>query len=112
VSGARPEVDGSKLGLFGYSMGGFLAVRAAAFEHRLAAVFAVDGLYSVFEPYYNTLTGQVRDLWDAGNYTAFDAEVNEYLGSGLAPTETVWSLRVCGVSMWRRSASSFARRRP
>ncbi|ERS95686.1 alpha/beta hydrolase [Sporothrix schenckii 1099-18] len=93
LSGARPEVDGSKLGLFGYSMGGFLAVRAAAFEHRLAAVFAVDGLYSVFEPYYNALDGQVRDLWDAGNYTAFDAELDYYLASGLADTETVWSLQ-------------------
>lgn len=93
LSGARPEVDGSKLGLFGYSMGGFLALRAAAFEHRLAAVFAVDGLYSVFEPYYNTLQGPVKDLWDAGNYSAFDAEVDAYLASGLADTETVWSLQ-------------------
>ncbi|CAK7210763.1 hypothetical protein SBRCBS47491_000889 [Sporothrix bragantina] len=88
-----PEVDATKLGLFGYSMGGWLAVRAAAFEHRLAAVWAVDGLYSVFAPYYNALTPDVRALYDAGNFSAFDAEVNAYLDSGLAPTETLWSLQ-------------------
>ncbi|CAK7199310.1 hypothetical protein SEUCBS139899_001986 [Sporothrix eucalyptigena] len=88
-----PEVDAAKIGLFGYSMGGWLAVRAAAFEHRLAAVWAVDGLYSVFQPYYNALDPSTRALWDAGNYSAFDAEVNFYLNSGLAPTETLWSLQ-------------------
>ncbi|KAL7625183.1 hypothetical protein AAE478_004398 [Parahypoxylon ruwenzoriense] len=40
-----PSVDMSKIGLIGYSMGGYLAARAAAFEHRIAAVFQIDGLY-------------------------------------------------------------------
>ena len=30
----------------GISLGGYLAPRAAAFEHRLAALIANDGLYS------------------------------------------------------------------
>ncbi|KAH7475489.1 hypothetical protein FOMA001_g11647 [Fusarium oxysporum f. sp. matthiolae] len=41
----RPEVDPKSIGLLGYSFGGMLAPRAAAFEHRLAPVFAVDGVY-------------------------------------------------------------------
>ncbi|MEV7510345.1 MULTISPECIES: alpha/beta fold hydrolase [unclassified Streptomyces] len=42
-----PDVDGSRLALIGISMGGILAPRAAAFEHRLAALIAVDGLYDL-----------------------------------------------------------------
>ena len=42
----RPEVDPERLALMGISLGGFLAPRAAAFERRLAALIADDGLYS------------------------------------------------------------------
>ncbi|MGV9801011.1 alpha/beta hydrolase family protein [Mycobacterium sp. NPDC003449] len=42
---ALPEVDPSQVALLGMSMGGFLAPRAAAFEHRLAACVAFDGIY-------------------------------------------------------------------
>lgn len=44
---ARPEVDPDRVGLLGLSMGGLLAPRAAAFEPRLAACVAVDGLYDL-----------------------------------------------------------------
>ena len=42
----RPEVDPARIALMGISVGGYLAPRAAAFEHRLAALIANDGLYS------------------------------------------------------------------
>ncbi|MFF7756072.1 alpha/beta fold hydrolase [Streptomyces sp. NPDC007971] len=42
-----PEIDNNRIALLGLSMGGILAPRAAAFEHRLAAVIAVDGLYDL-----------------------------------------------------------------
>lgn len=42
-----PEVDNSRIALLGSSMGGVLAPRAAAFEHRLAALIAVDGVYDL-----------------------------------------------------------------
>lgn len=41
----RPEVDPSKIALLGISMGGVLAPRAAAFEKRIAALIADDGVY-------------------------------------------------------------------
>jgi dienelactone hydrolase len=44
---ARPEVGESRVGLLGLSMGGLLAPRAAAFEHRLAACVAVDGIHEL-----------------------------------------------------------------
>ncbi|KAM0547315.1 hypothetical protein ACHAPJ_010450 [Fusarium lateritium] len=45
----RDDVKADKIALMGYSFGGFLAPRAAAFEHRLAAVIAIDGLYDFGE---------------------------------------------------------------
>lgn len=43
----RPDVDPNTVALFGASMGGELAPRAAAFEHRLAACIAFDGVYDM-----------------------------------------------------------------
>jgi predicted alpha/beta-fold hydrolase len=40
-----PGVDASRIALRGESLGGYLAPRAAAFEHRLKAVIANDGVY-------------------------------------------------------------------
>ncbi|GAB0105468.1 alpha/beta fold hydrolase [Nocardia sp. JMUB6875] len=41
----RTEIDGDRIALYGYSLGGLLVPRAAAFEHRIAAVVADGGLY-------------------------------------------------------------------
>lgn len=43
----QPGVDPDKIALFGASMGGLLAPRAAAFEQRLAACIAFDGVYDM-----------------------------------------------------------------
>jgi pimeloyl-ACP methyl ester carboxylesterase len=44
-----PEVDAGRLVLMGTSLGGYLAARAAAFEHRLAACVLHDGVWSFHE---------------------------------------------------------------
>ncbi|MGD8189549.1 alpha/beta hydrolase family protein [Brevibacillus ginsengisoli] len=43
---SRQEVDRNRIALMGISLGGYLAPRAAAFEHRLAACVANDGMFS------------------------------------------------------------------
>lgn len=43
----RSDVDTTRIGLIGISMGGVLAPRAAAFEPRLTAVAAWDGVYDM-----------------------------------------------------------------
>ncbi len=40
-----PEVDPEKIALMGISLGGYLAPRAAAFEKRISALIANDGVY-------------------------------------------------------------------
>jgi dienelactone hydrolase len=46
---ARSDVDPSRIALIGISMGGVLAPRAAAFDGRVGAVIAFDGVYDMFE---------------------------------------------------------------
>jgi pimeloyl-ACP methyl ester carboxylesterase len=41
----RPDVDSDRIALYGGSFGGYLAPRAAAFEHRLAACIADAALF-------------------------------------------------------------------
>jgi len=48
-------VDPKRIVLMGASMGGELAPRAAAFEPRLAALVANDGLYDYAAPYFATI---------------------------------------------------------
>ncbi|MFD9822843.1 alpha/beta hydrolase family protein [Streptomyces violascens] len=52
-----PDIDDTRIALLGLSMGGILAPRAAAFEHRLAAVIAVDGLYELGEVSVRNIPG-------------------------------------------------------
>jgi pimeloyl-ACP methyl ester carboxylesterase len=42
---SRKEVAPDKIALFGYSLGGYLVARAAAYEHRVAAIILDDGIY-------------------------------------------------------------------
>lgn len=44
---ARPEVDQERIALWGISMGGYLAPRAAAFDNRISALIADSGIYDM-----------------------------------------------------------------
>jgi pimeloyl-ACP methyl ester carboxylesterase len=46
---ARPDVDADRVALMGWSLGGYLALRAATGDHRLAACVADPGLYGIRE---------------------------------------------------------------
>lgn len=49
--GGHAAVDPGRIALLGRSLGGLLCLRAAAFEPRLAAVIAVDGVYDFGAPF-------------------------------------------------------------
>jgi predicted dienelactone hydrolase len=44
-----PEVDAARVALLGWSLGGYLAPRAASGEHRLAACISDCGPYDLYE---------------------------------------------------------------
>jgi dienelactone hydrolase len=52
---SRPEIDPDKIALAGWSFGGFLAPRAASFEHRIAALIADPGQWDEREAFLRTL---------------------------------------------------------
>jgi 2,6-dihydroxypseudooxynicotine hydrolase len=58
----RDEIDASKIGLFGVSLGGYYAGRAAAYEPRLKAVVALAGPYR-FDLDWDELPAQTRDTF-------------------------------------------------
>ncbi|KAI8959593.1 2,6-dihydropseudooxynicotine hydrolase [Daldinia sp. FL1419] len=92
---SRPDlIDGKKIGLLGVSFGGYLAPRAAAFEHRLAAVIAFDGLYSFKDAIFDQFGPQLTALYRTGNATAFDAAVNALLARKTGvPTSARWGIQ-------------------
>jgi pimeloyl-ACP methyl ester carboxylesterase len=50
-----PEVDATAVAHFGYSLGGYLVARAAAFDDRAAALILDDGLYDFHQAYVNAV---------------------------------------------------------
>ena len=50
---AQPFVNKDKLVILGLSMGGYLVARAAAFEHRAAAIVLNDGIYDFGSAFRN-----------------------------------------------------------
>ena len=44
----RPEIEPSRMALIGISLGGYLAPRAACYEHRIAACIADGGVFDAF----------------------------------------------------------------
>ncbi|WUD77681.1 alpha/beta fold hydrolase [Streptomyces sp. NBC_00510] len=71
---ARSDVDPGRIALTGLSMGGNLAPRAAAFEHRIAALVAMPGCVSP--------------------WLAFPREVREILTADKERTNAVWNKEV------------------
>ena len=72
---ARPDVDPRRIALMGMSFGGLLAPRAAATEHRLAALIAYDGLYSFADGWYRLVGPEITRLISDGLDTS-DAKAN------------------------------------
>ncbi len=64
----RPEIRPDQIILFGYSLGGYLVARAAAFDSRIAALILNDGIYDfhaamtgALPPFLNTWIAEKND---------------------------------------------------
>jgi dienelactone hydrolase len=75
---ARPDVDPDRIALMGMSLGGLLAPRAAAAEHRVAALIAYDGLYSFADSLYRGVGPEVMELI-GGDLVTSDRRANALL---------------------------------
>lgn len=89
----RPEVDESKIALYGTSQAGYWVPRAAAFEHRLAAIVADPGVVDVSASWRSNLPQEMIDLLDKGDEETFNA--------GMAFARAEWSPAMTREVAWR-----------
>ena len=87
---SRPEIAGNRIILFGYSMGGYLVARAAAFDSRVAALILDDGIYDFHAAVVNKMPPFVAGWIEEGRDDAA-TPVMELLMA--VNTEVRWALR-------------------
>ena len=86
-----PGVDQDRIALLGLSFGGYLAPRAAAFEHRLAACIANGGVYDYMAPNLPPgMTRQAAAVWIREDPQAADKLMREMMN---ASTDTRWAVQ-------------------
>lgn len=108
--GTLPEVDMGKIGLLGLSLGGYLCVRAAAFEHRLAAVMAIDGVYDVKGAFTNNLDEGLKAAIEAKGFEAVEPIIQEMLASPKLPIKARWGIEQGVWSFQTDSVAGFMNR--
>jgi pimeloyl-ACP methyl ester carboxylesterase len=86
-------IDPSRLVLFGYSFGGYLAARAAAFEPRLSAVMLDGGIFDAYESFSTKLPPQALQILESGNRSAFDSLAMKLVKDPDSPTSLVWGIQ-------------------
>jgi dienelactone hydrolase len=84
------DVDTSAIALVGLSFGGLLAPRASAFEPRIRATLALDGLYEFGPLPLQAFPKPLIIIFNTGNQSAFDEGVNAYRASPAAGTQFRW----------------------
>ncbi|KAF5640904.1 hydrolase or acyltransferase (alpha beta hydrolase superfamily) [Fusarium tjaetaba] len=89
---SRDDVDGSKLALMGFSFGGVLAPRAAAFEHRLAAVIALDGVFDFGQAMFKQFGPEITELFKAGKKKEIDEAVALAQNNASMPSTLRWGI--------------------
>ena len=81
----QPEVDPDKVALIGYSMGGYLAPRAVAYEHRIKACVANGGVYDFHAPQVTELGPNVEKMLDDPDQAKeIDKEIYEVMKTDTA----------------------------
>lgn len=100
----RGETKMSHVVLFGLSLGGFFATRAAAFESRITAVVAIDGVYDVGEAFLGHVDEKLRELFRSGDKETVDAAIYAVLADENTPSPLRWGI---GQGLW-----SFKQRSP
>ncbi|WP_028938557.1 alpha/beta hydrolase family protein [Pseudonocardia spinosispora] len=106
----EPTVDPERIALLGVSLGGMLAPRAAAFEPRIAAVIALDGVYDAARPVVSAF-GDRDELYRRA-HAERDDELDELLEQASLANPTLrWAMGhgqfVMGASSKRAFVAAF-----
>jgi dienelactone hydrolase len=85
----QPGVDAAKIALMGISMGGVLAPRAAAFEKRISALVANDGLYDFGAAILAAVPPEEREAARAGFMAPEAPEIDQALAQMIKHSTTL-----------------------
>ncbi|SEV92395.1 alpha/beta hydrolase [Luteibacter sp. 329MFSha] len=98
----RADVDGDRLALIGMSLGGYLAARAAAFEHRFKAAVFFDGVYDFGGAMQKLLPPEASEAYATGNDAAGDRIIqkmmDEVTNIRWAITQGLWSFKAPSIA--------------
>jgi dienelactone hydrolase len=78
------DVDPKKIALHGVSFAGYLAPRAAAFEHRLAACIADDGIYDYGATQFSLFPADKHDAMRTALFAPSAPELDAMLAHAMA----------------------------
>ncbi|QUQ65894.1 alpha/beta hydrolase family protein [Kutzneria sp. CA-103260] len=98
----RPEIVPDRIALFGYSLGGYLVARAAAFDHRPAAVILDDGIYDFHAAMENSMPPFVSEWINQGRDDVALPVVSLLM---TASTQARWAMRN---GVWAMGVDSYA----
>ena len=98
----RPEIDPDRIAGFGYSLGGYLLARGAAFEHRLCALILDDGVHDLASGFADNMPPFLMD-WVREGHDEYAIAVLTLLMS-VSP-QLAWALRN---GMWVFGVESYA----
>lgn len=74
---ARADVDITRIGMWGVSLGGYYAPRAVAFEKRIRACVSISGPFDWFE-IWDRIPGLTRDAFRVRSHVDTDAQAREH----------------------------------
>lgn len=94
----REDVDHNKITLYGPSWGGYLMARAAALEHRVAALITNPGQYDIMDTFKKAFPGLVELIHDDPNN-----EIGKNIGQALSNPMFTAKMRA---KMWVHNAGS------
>ena len=94
----RSEVDEEKLSLFGFSFGGYLAARAAAYirpenKRKIKALMLDGGIYDAYESFTQQLPPALLKLYQSGDKQKFDNIINGLLDNDQTPSQLRWGVQ-------------------
>lgn len=87
-------VDTDRVALLGNSFGSLLALRAAAFDQRIKAVVAIDGIWDFYASATQPVPSDLLSLFEAGERDEFDRQLlqRRHADDGSLTTKAAWGL--------------------
>lgn len=89
---SRPDVDPARIALVGWSFGGYLAPRAAAAEHRIAACISDCGPYDLYDATVSRIPNFLAAAIPSGKGMRYRM-LRRVLNSVMAQPSAGWALR-------------------